>query len=550
MGKKHGKFNNRGHRKHRRNPVVVKRKNKNKGIFLTGDNDMSVNQIDDLTGGGGVGGNSPNDITTPHNTGRRATGFNLAGTLAALVAPAEPDYWEAEIEVIPSCGTAPKSLPVTVGPVAQAKFTALMKEYPRIEWLAYLVGDPATRHITDIVIPEQEVTAVNVFVGNQGVTEQTIGVIHSHHGMGNGFSGTDHEYINGNHDISLCIANNGIAGQVRIPTQCGKFVIVDADVSIPVEGFDETPFITEAKKLIKPKTFTYPQNNFTGVGGGYRGRGHQLGLEDDVNDFPINAENIGVNDDDFGVTLGIADLSDAFQKDVETMPDSFAIIDLVGFKELLSEVINPARNYDRFADMFNSYLSAHTLYIDEPEDFFNPAVELLDELDVNFETISQYEKNFIIDLWKSLKVAVELLIEDAEEKGELVKTDSLPTDEELWFTPDDNTLPDTTLGQSNDDAEFTDTFEHPEFCNCVKCRDARAAEGNTRTGVSGHLESCNCIDCRDIRLGNAWDATDKSEAGDGTEDGASCPVDVDEGDELPSDNMWDTSGSKNGETEH
>jgi hypothetical protein len=351
-----------------------------------------------------------------------ATGFQLS-----LTAPAGPDYWESGIEIIKSCGTAPKSLPVTIGPVAQAKLNALMQEYPRIEWLAYLLGDKDTRHISDIIIPAQEVTAVNVFVGNNGVNVPTIGVIHSHHGMGNGFSGTDHEYINQNHDISLCIAHGGIAGQVRTSTACGKYVIVKAEVLQQVEGFDNVSFIAEAKALIKPKT--YAHNNDV-LGFSRNSRGHQLGLDSYDDSFGDNAYNhtglydgevVDMDNEDEFPSIGIIELADTFRKDVEDKPEYFAIIDMVGMKELVGESVNPAKNYDRFAAMYSNFLDSHTIYAEWPEKVFNPAIELLDELDGNFETLTIMERNHLINLWKALKDAIDLAVDAAEEAGELIK---------------------------------------------------------------------------------------------------------------------------------
>ena len=132
----------------------------------------------------------------------------------------------------------------------------LMKEYPKIEWLAYLIGDKDDPYVVeDIHVPTQKVTSVTVSGIECPEFNQIgcIGVIHSHHGMGNGFSGTDHEWLNQNHNLSLCISKGGISGQVRHKTECGGLVIVpvgDVDVLYNI-FFDKEDFIKIANEKIK-----------------------------------------------------------------------------------------------------------------------------------------------------------------------------------------------------------------------------------------------------------------------------------------------------------
>lgn len=350
---------------------------------------------------------------------------------AATVFVPREECWESGIEVIKSCGTAPESIPVTIGPIAQAKINALMKEYPRIEWLAYLLG--ADNHVEDLIIPKQEVTPVRVDVDGHGVSVPTIGVIHSHHGMGNGFSGTDHEYINQNHDISLCISHGGIAGQVRTKTSCGKYVIVPAAVEHVVEGFDQNSFITETKKLISPK------NNFY-QGGGVGGHGretftghHNLGLEDNP-EFPV-----GIGDDFEG--HGLKDLSDTMIDDLLDSPESYDIMDLAGVKEIVQESIKVGRNRDIFMSMYQNILENNGF--DDTNNFFCVPLELMDELDTSWDTpINAMERNSLVNLLAGLEAAIELLMmelaEDSDINPENQTSDHLPTDEELWSTGDEN----------------------------------------------------------------------------------------------------------------
>lgn len=167
------------------------------------------------------------------------------------------DEWEVELDIVNDCGKAPESIVVWIMPEAKMKIDALMARYPRIEWLAYLLGDAENNIIKDIWVPKQRVTATSVdqIRCPEFNRLNTIGVMHSHHGMGNGFSGTDHEWINQNHDISLCIANSGIAGQVRWKTPCGSMKIVPCTVKLKFDiDFDAATFIDMAENNINKPT--------------------------------------------------------------------------------------------------------------------------------------------------------------------------------------------------------------------------------------------------------------------------------------------------------
>jgi len=156
--------------------------------------------------------------------------------------PQEPTFWETDIQVIKSCGVINQKVRVYISPKAKQKINLLMNKFAKIEWLAYLVGNKATNTVEDIVIPKQQVTAVRVNVNGQ-VSVPIMGVIHSHHDMGNKFSHTDDEFINQNHDISLCISHGGINGQVRVKTECNRYALVEAIVVDSITEFDATEFL-------------------------------------------------------------------------------------------------------------------------------------------------------------------------------------------------------------------------------------------------------------------------------------------------------------------
>lgn len=168
------------------------------------------------------------------------------------------DAWETDIDCVEACSKAPESVTIWVTPQAKAKIDALMEKYPRIEWLAYLIGSEYT--VEDIFVPKQRVTSVSVtdIECPEYNDLDIIGVIHSHHGMGNAFSGTDHEWINQNHNISLCIAKTGVAGQVRWKTPCNSIKMVKAVTKLKIDfEFEKDGFLEAVDELVNESTYTY-----------------------------------------------------------------------------------------------------------------------------------------------------------------------------------------------------------------------------------------------------------------------------------------------------
>lgn len=163
----------------------------------------------------------------------------------------QQSFWETDIVVKdadPDVVIDP--VKVFIAGDVKVKLTILMARFSRMEWLAYLIGqrnEDGSATVSDIIIPEQRVTPTNVFV-KSGVDIPIIGVIHSHHDMGNFFSHTDDEYINMNHDISLCVTHKNITGQVRVKVDESTFVIAPAEVSILDNRWDN--FIKEIEDNI------------------------------------------------------------------------------------------------------------------------------------------------------------------------------------------------------------------------------------------------------------------------------------------------------------
>jgi hypothetical protein len=175
------------------------------------------------------------------------------------------DDWEVELDIVKECSKVSDNGTsiVWIEPLAKVKIDALMEEYRTQEWLAYLLGNKDDMVVKDIFIPEQTATAARVDdVDCEEFNNLSVmGVIHSHHGMGTGFSHTDQTYVNQNHDISLVVAHSGIAGQVRSKVPCGAMMITDAKVKMrfSVDGFEKDKFIESVKTNIKKPTYHYTQ---------------------------------------------------------------------------------------------------------------------------------------------------------------------------------------------------------------------------------------------------------------------------------------------------
>lgn len=179
------------------------------------------------------------------------------------------ESWEVEIDCVESCSKAPDKINIWFYPLAKRKIDTLMKEYTNIEWLAYLLGVKGSRDVEDIFIPDQSISAARVddIECEEYNNLSIIGVVHSHHTMGHTFSSTDHDYINGNHDISIVISNSGLAGQFRFKTACGAYKIIEVNVRLKVDlDFNDEEFLESVKPKLTKKTYT---SYYSGGGYGY-----------------------------------------------------------------------------------------------------------------------------------------------------------------------------------------------------------------------------------------------------------------------------------------
>ena len=188
--------------------------------------------------------------------------------------PPEPTHWETEdkMECIKDCGVAPEKKMVYISPLVYRKIKALMNKYKSREWLAYLIGkdeaDAPGVFVADIYFPKQTATGVHVDDVVLSAKVKVIGVMHSHHGMGNRFSGTDHEYINDNHNVSILVSHKEITGQYRHVTPCKRYKIIPINVQVHYDiNFDEETFIKEAEEKMNNRVThvppVYPTNRYS-----------------------------------------------------------------------------------------------------------------------------------------------------------------------------------------------------------------------------------------------------------------------------------------------
>ncbi len=170
-------------------------------------------------------------------------------------------YWEQKTEDQPKCVTACghyEKETIYLEYLVKAKISALMKKYPSLEWLTYLIGDKENNIVKDMIIPNQKVTSGSVTEIQTDPNIQIMGVVHSHHGMGlKDFSGIDHNFINGNHDISILVWHGGMKAQKRTTLPCGSTITSEVNVEFFYENFNVGDWNDEADDKIHEGTYQY-----------------------------------------------------------------------------------------------------------------------------------------------------------------------------------------------------------------------------------------------------------------------------------------------------
>jgi hypothetical protein len=176
---------------------------------------------------------------------------------------------ETKPECVKTCGRQGEEELIYIDYYVMGKINFLMKKYPDLEWLAYLIG--RDNIVEDFYIPKQKVTATNVCDIEADPEVAIIGVIHSHHHLGlHSFSGTDHAYINDNHDLSILVWHGGMNGQKKVKLPCGSIMIVPIRVEFFHPDINTTDLEKEADENISEKTYVYTQP----TGGGYLAPGY------------------------------------------------------------------------------------------------------------------------------------------------------------------------------------------------------------------------------------------------------------------------------------
>lgn len=152
-------------------------------------------------------------------------------------------FWDVtdELDCVTACSKAPDKAVVYMSSIARKKTSLFMKWAGHQEWLAYLVGRWKSENeveVVDLMLPNQNAnsTLVSKVIAEEYNQVSVVGVMHSHHEMGGAkedkanFSGHDEAFINSNHNVSLLVAKDGIAGHVRVKTPCGAFLRVTAKI--------------------------------------------------------------------------------------------------------------------------------------------------------------------------------------------------------------------------------------------------------------------------------------------------------------------------------
>ena len=159
-------------------------------------------------------------------------------------------------EVITRCPHENMRVKMELTGSAVLKLRYLQDKFKDVEFLVYGNAtkiDNFSYVLDDIVVPEQVVGPVSVdnilTKGNYNC------VLHKHPGNSTGFSGTDEQYINSNHDFSIVICNdsklNNINGMASIQIECGRYMKAKLDINVVIPTSKDEAFIKSAGENIK-----------------------------------------------------------------------------------------------------------------------------------------------------------------------------------------------------------------------------------------------------------------------------------------------------------
>ena len=159
-------------------------------------------------------------------------------------------------EVIAHCPHENLRAKLEINGNAVLKLRYLQDKFKEVEFLVYgnarKISD-LNYLLDDIFVPEQVVGVASV--DNIKMEGNYNAVIHKHPGNSTGFSGTDEEYINSNHDFSVVIGNdtklNHTNGLASIQIECGRYMKAKLDIDIVIPSTKDDEFIKSAKDKIK-----------------------------------------------------------------------------------------------------------------------------------------------------------------------------------------------------------------------------------------------------------------------------------------------------------
>ncbi len=159
-------------------------------------------------------------------------------------------------EIISHCPFENMRVKLELNGDAVLKLRYLQEKFKDVEFLVYgnarKVGD-LCYILDDIVVPEQVVGGASVddikALGNYNT------VVHKHPGNATGFSGTDEQYINSNHDFSVVIGEdsklNHTNGVASIKIDCGRYMKAKLEIDVVIPSSKDEAFIKSAGNNIK-----------------------------------------------------------------------------------------------------------------------------------------------------------------------------------------------------------------------------------------------------------------------------------------------------------
>lgn len=176
--------------------------------------------------------------------------------------------WSTNKKTLSSCeANEVPNISVVLSPLAYLKTLTLLAKYPKLEWLAYLIGKKVkdTYQLQDLLIPKQVQSTATVDLDPTETLDlhNVVGTIHSHHTMGAFFSTTDTNSIVPNHPVSIVVSTTGWACQVKQTLPCGHYLATSADLLMEqTASTDLVAFDTEVGEKMKEKPITQRQPSF------------------------------------------------------------------------------------------------------------------------------------------------------------------------------------------------------------------------------------------------------------------------------------------------